>query len=75
MLDLLRSADKFLPKFNGTSFFKHAKMQGEIDLEASLQGLGAIFNTQVYTIVLPSGYMDLALFTWKCILVALRTWG
>ena len=49
---------KFLPRFNGTSFFKHTKIQGKIELDASLQGVGAIFNNQVYAVVLPSGYMD-----------------
>ena len=49
---------KFLPRFNDTSFFKHNKIQGQIELDASLQGLGAIFNNQVYAVVLHCGYRD-----------------
>ena len=40
----------FLPQFNGTAFFDHPKVQGEIALDASLVGVGAHFENAVYAI-------------------------
>ena len=42
----------FLPQFNGVTFFDHPKIHGEIFLDASLVGLGAIFQNEVYAIPL-----------------------
>ena len=41
---------KFAPKFNGTSYFNHAHVHAKIELDASLEGLGAYFNDQIYAI-------------------------
>ena len=45
---------RFAPKFNGTSFFNH--VHAKIELDASLEGLGASFNDQIYAIPLARGY-------------------
>ena len=38
---------KFLPKFNGRAFFSHSPVQATIELDACLQGLGAVCMNQV----------------------------
>ena len=43
---------RFAPKFNGTSFFNHVQVHAKIELDASLEGLGAYFNDQIYAIPL-----------------------
>ena len=68
---------KFLPSFNGKAFFDHTPVAGEIQLDACLQGLGACFTNQVYTIEIPLGYKDFNISHLEMlnILVALRVWG
>ena len=68
---------KFLPFFNGKTFFDHTPVAGEIQLDACLQGLGACFINQVYTIEIPLGYKDFNISQLEMlnILVALRVWG
>ena len=68
---------EFLPVFNGSAFFKHDSIQGEIELDASLEGLGAIYNNQVYAVPLAKGYlnMDIAQLEMLNILLALRCWA
>ena len=48
---------KFLKKFNGTAFFYHRPVQATIELDACLQGLGAIYRNQVYAFPIPQ-YCD-----------------
>ena len=48
--------EKFLTKFNGFAFFLHGPIQSHIELEASLQGLGAVFDNEVYAIPLDLGF-------------------
>ena len=62
---------KFAQTFNGTAFFKCDTFQGDIELDASLQGSGAKCGQQVYAISIPKGYENYNIN----ILVALRTWG
>ena len=47
---------KFLPRFNGKASITHRPITEEIELDASLQGLGARWGHQVYTIAIPMGY-------------------
>ena len=47
---------KFVPKFNGTAFFIHNYVNQEIELDACLQGMGAIWNNQVYATILSAHY-------------------
>ena len=67
----------FLPKFNGKAFISHRQITEEIELDASLQGLGARWGHQVYTLSIPLGYNDFSIVHLEMlnILVAIRTWG
>ena len=68
---------KFAQTFNGTAFFKCDTFQGDIELDASLQGLGAKCGKYVYAISIPKGYENYNIVHLEMlnILVALRTWG
>ena len=70
---------KFLPRFNGKAFITHRSITEEIELDASLQGLGARWGHQVYTIAIPMGYKDFTIVHLEMflenILVAIRTWA
>ena len=68
---------KLAHTFNGTAFFKHERFQGDIELDASLQGLGAKCGKFVYAILIPKGYENYNIVHLEMlnILVALRTWG
>ena len=68
---------KFLKKFNGTAFFDHRPVKATIELDACLQGLGAIYRNQVYAIPIPH-YCDsfsIVHLEMLNILVAIRVWG
>ena len=68
---------KFLKKFNGTAFFYHHPVQATIELDACLQGLGAIYRNQVYAFPIPQ-YCDsfsIVHLEMLNILVAIRVWG
>ena len=68
---------KFAHNFNGTAFYKHEKFKGDIDLDASLQGLGAKCGSYVYAISIPLAYENYNIVHLEMlyVLVALRTWG
>ena len=67
----------FLPKFNGVAFFSHTPIHTHVELDASLQGLGAMCGQQIYAIALPKGYQNYNIVHLEMIniLVALRTWA
>ena len=67
---------KFLPTFNGTTFFDHRPITVAMELDASLQGLGARWSDQVYTLTIPLGYNNLNICHLEMlnILLALRIW-
>ena len=67
---------KFLPKFNGVTFFDHAPINHFVELDASLQGLGATWARQVYAMTLPLGYLNFQIVHLEMlnILAALRVW-
>ena len=67
---------KFLPKFNGVTFFDQSPVNFSIKLDASLQGLGARWGSQVYAMVLPLGYLDLQIVHLEMlnILAAVNIW-
>ena len=67
----------FLPRFNGKAFISHRAISKEIELDASLQGLGARWGHQVYAIVIPKGYKDFTIVHLEMlnILVAMRIWA
>ena len=68
---------QFLPRFNGVAFFSHDKLHSHIELDASLQGLGAVCDNEVYSIPIDLGFQDLGIVHLEMlnILVALRVWG
>ena len=68
---------EFIPKFNGIAFIFHHPITEEIELDASLQGLGARWGSQVYSIRIPLGYENMAIVHLDMlnILVAIRVWG
>ena len=67
---------KFLPQYNGVTFFDQKPVQYSIELDASLQGLGARWGNQVYAMSLPLGYLDLQIVHLEMlnILAAIRVW-
>ena len=68
---------EFIPKFNGKAFISHQPITEEIELDASLQGLGARWGNQVYSIPIPLGYENMSIVHLEMlnILVAIRVWG
>ena len=73
----LKWFQKFLTTFNGVAFFSHNPVHCHIELDASLQGLGAICDNEVYSIPIPlgvGGYQIVHLEMLN-ILVALKVWG
>ena len=68
---------QFLPRFNGKAFISHRQVTEEIELDASLQGLGARWGQYVYTVPIPLGYKDFSIVHLEMlnILVAIRTWS
>ena len=67
----------FLPKFNGVAFFSHTPIHTHVELDASLQGLGAMCGQEIYAIALPKGYHNYNIVHLEMIniLVAVRTWA
>ena len=67
---------KFLPHFNGVIFFNHVPFRMTIELDACLQGLGAICRNQVYAVKIPKNFENYSIVHLKMlnILVALRIW-
>ena len=68
---------KFIPKYNGITFFDQKPIDHSIELDASLEGMGACWGSQVYALQIPLGYMDMSIVHLKMlnILAALRVWG
>ena len=68
---------KFLPKINGVAFFNHKPIYTYVELDASLQGLGAMCGREIYAIALPIGYQNYNIVHLEMIniLVAVRTWA
>ena len=68
---------KFLPHFNGVAFFNHVPIKKVIELDACLQGLGAVYQKQVYSIQIPKSFENYTIVHLEMlnILVALRAWS
>ena len=68
---------RFLPHFNGVAFFSHKPIYTHVELEASLQGLGAMCGQEIYAIALSKGYQNYNIVHLEMvnILVAVRTWA
>ena len=67
---------RFLIKFNGVAFFFHDPVHFHIELDASLQGLGAVCGTEVYAVPIELGHKGYQIVHLEMlnILVALRVW-
>ena len=67
---------KFLPHFNGIAFFNHIPFCMTIELDACLEGLGAICQNQVYSLKIPKNFENYSIVYLEMlnILVALRVW-
>ena len=68
---------KFVPKFNGSAFFVHKHVNHETELDACLQGLGARWGNEIYSIPVNVGHENMTIVHLEMlnILVAIRTWG
>ena len=71
----LKWFNTFLPIFNGVTFF-HYNPSKTVYLDACPTGLGAIYDSQVYAMTLPSTWKDdnIAQLEMINILVALKVW-
>ena len=67
---------QFLPRFNDITFFDQRLINIEIELDASLQGFGARWGSQVYALTIPLGYMNFQIVHLEMlnILAAQRVW-
>ena len=67
---------KFLPQFNGKAFFVHRPVQATIELDACLQGLGAVYTNQVYAVPIPEYRFQFSIVHLEMlnILVTVRVW-
>ena len=71
---------KFLPAFNGVTFFRKSPIQSldSLHLDACLSGLGAIWNNRVYStpiIPIPNFTLTIVHLEMWNIVIALRMWG
>ena len=71
---------EFLPTFNGITYLVKTEVLGEnyVYLDASLTGLGAIWNNRVYstpTFSIPGFQLKIVHLEMLNIVLALRTWG
>ena len=68
---------KFVPSFNGVTFFSKKCFQFEIHLDACLTGVGGVCNNQVYHSILPEKFLNknIAILEMLNILVAFRVWA
>ena len=71
---------EFLPTFNGITYLVKTEVLGEnyVYLDASLTGLGAIWNNRVYStpiFVIPGFQLKIVHLEMLNIVLALRTWG
>ena len=71
---------KFLPNFNGITYLVKTEVLGEnyVYLDASLTGLGAIWNNRVYSTAIfsiPGFQLKIVHLEMLNIVLALRTWG
>ena len=67
---------KFISIYNGVTFFYQKPIAHSIELDASLQGMGAWCGSEVYILTIPLGYMNLQIVHLEMlnILAALRVW-
>ena len=67
---------KFLPLFNGTSYFEKQHIKDKVFLDASQIGVGAVYENEVYHFKCPQKFCNANIATLEMlnILVAVRVW-
>ena len=67
----------FLHHFNGVTFYDNKLIHHEVNLDASLNGLGACFGNEVYALPLPVNFMNLHITQLEMlnVVVALKVWA
>ena len=67
----------FLSQYNGVTFYDNLTCNAEIHLDASLTGLGAIFDKMVYSLPIERNYMGYNIVQLEIlnILVACKVWA
>ena len=66
-----------LHQFNGVTLYDNNLIHHEVNLDASLYGLGACFGNMVYALPLPAGFMNLHITQLEMlnVVVALKVWA
>ena len=72
----LKWFQELLPRLNGVCLYSHRRIQGVVQVDASLQDLGGCWDNQVYKLTIPMGYSWLGIVQLEMINVflALRVW-
>ena len=67
----------FLLQYNGITFYDNVPTQATVFLDASLQGLGGVFQDMIYTLPLPRGFKRYSIVHLEIlnIVVALKIWA
>ena len=67
----------FLHQFNGVTFYDDKLIHHEVNLDASLYGLGACFGHMVYALPLPAAFMNLHITQLEMlnVVVSLKVWA
>ena len=67
----------FLHQFNGVTFYDKKLIHHEVNLDASLSGLGTCFGNMVYALPLPAGFMHLHFTQLEMlnVVISLKVWA
>ena len=67
----------FLPHYNGVTYYDQPYCHSEVHLGACLTGLGGAYNSMVYALPIPKGYLDNKITHLEIlnIVVALKVWA
>ena len=67
----------FLKQYNGVTFYDNHDIQDTVHLDASLQGLGGVYQNMVYALTIPLGFMQYSIVHLEILnlIVALKLWG
>ena len=73
----LRWFARFLDKYNGVSMYTHRKIDHVVELDACLDGIGAVWKNYVYHLPIPKHYLNLTIVHLEMIniLVAIKAFG
>ena len=68
---------RFLEKYNGVSMYTHRKVDHVVELDACLDGIGAVWKNYVYHLPIPKHYLNLTIVHLEMIniLVAIKAFG